>query len=291
MTGASGQLGGHIVRSLRDECSAADILALGHAGECGVSGAATARMDLADLEALPRYLEEFRPTYVLHVGAMTAVGDCYTQPELATRVNTEATGVLAEEADALGARLVFSSTDMVFGGDAAPYSESDSPSPLSHYGRTKAAAECKLAPFERHLVVRIPLMYGFAVTPRRTTFASQVAALRKGEPLRLFTDEYRTPVWLEDAAAALIALARSDVQGVIHVSGPERLSRFEMVERFARRLGIVGARLEPISRLSIDAPEPRPADLSLEGSRFAQLFPASAPGPISRATLAGALGQ
>ena len=102
----------------------------------------------------------------------------------------------------------------------------------------------------------------------------------EGRPLRLFTDEFRTPIWLADAAIALIALARSDQTGIIHVAGPKRLSRYEMVEQVARLLNIPEPQLVPTSRLSTDAPEPRPADLSLDGSRFVTLFPNLAPGPI-----------
>ena len=108
----------------------------------------------------------------------------------------------------------------------------------------------------------------------------QIAALRSGEPLRLFTDEYRTPVWLADAARALIGLARSELTEIIHVTGPERLSRLEMIEQFARLMGVADAKLKTASRLSVDAPEPRPEDLSLDGSRLAQLFPGLGPGPI-----------
>lgn len=277
ITGASGQLGGHIVRQLTQEVAGAKILALAGKGEVGTTGVRVSRVDLADLDALRRCVMDFRPTHIAHVGALTAVGECYARPKAATRINTEATRVLAQAAAHCGARLVFSSTDMVFSGEAAPYRESDSPSPLSHYGRTKVAAERELAGLNYTLTIRLPLMYGFACTQRETTFARQIAALRSGQPLRLFTDEYRTPLWLPDAAAALIALARSDVTGIIHVSGPERLSRFEMVARFAQLLNIRNPRLEPVSRLSIDAAEPRPQDLSLDGSRFVELFPQLAP--------------
>jgi dTDP-4-dehydrorhamnose reductase len=152
---------------------------------------------------------------------------------------------------------------------------------LSHYGKTKAEAERLVLEFPRTLVVRLPLMYGFPKIPRQTTFEQQVAALAARTPLRLFSDEYRTPVALRDAARALLALAGSEMTGIIHVAGPERLSRFEMGQRFAAALGIEDPNLVSVSRLSIDAAEARPADLSLDGSRFNECFPRLAPGPIS----------
>ena len=286
VTGASGQLGGYLLRQLAREVDSSDLLGLTRPGKEVADDTRAARVDLDDSDALRATIAEFRPEFVLHVGAMTSVNDCYAQPEAARRVNVAATRVLAEAMAECGGRLVYTSTDMVFAGDRAPYRESDSPSPLSHYGRTKLDAEQELAEFGRTLTVRLPLMYGFPCTPRETTFVNQIAALRSGEPLRLFTDEYRTPVWLADAARALIGLARSELTGVIHVTGPERLSRFEMIERFVRLVGVADAKLETASRLTVNAPETRPAALSLDGARLARLYSAFVPGPIRAEVLA-----
>lgn len=287
ISGASGQLGGHVLAQLAAETSAPEIMALAGSGPVVDAGVAVQRVDLGDTAALRGCARSFRPTHIVHLGALTAVADAHARPRAAERVNVGATRVLAETAAELRARLVFTSTDMVFDGAAAPYRESDPPTPVSHYGRTKAAAEQALATVERALTVRVPLMYGFSRTPRETTFARQIAALRNNDPLRLFTDEFRTPIWLADAAAAIIALARSDLTGVIHVAGRERLSRFEMVERFAGVLGIAEPNLVATSRLSIASSEPRPADLSLDGTRLVELFPSLAPGPIRAAVFAG----
>lgn len=297
ITGASGQLGGHLLRRLAAEDPQPRILALAGQGSV-LPGVAAARIDLRNRDELKRTALEFRPTHILHVGALTSVTDAYQRPYDARRINTEATGVLVCAAAECAARLVFVSTDMVFDGRQAPYSEIAPTDPPSEYGRSKAAAERLLARCERALVVRVPLMYGFPCTPRPSTFVQQITALRERQPLRLFTDEYRSPVWVADAARALIALARSGLcdgprrpraghDGIIHVAGPERLSRYEMGVRFARLLGIPDPVLEPVSRLSFDAAEPRPADLSLSAERFARLFPELTPGPIRAAVFAG----
>lgn len=286
ITGAGGQLGSHVVRALAAEEDAMLLALVGH-HPTGTPGVVERRVELGDSEALRAAVREFRPTHVLHLGAMTAVGDCHARPADAERINTAATRVLADAAAELGARFVFSSTDMVFDGAHAPYAETDPPRPLSHYGRTKLAAERAIATLPGTLAVRIPLMYGLPCNARETTFAKQLAALRTGKPLRLFTDEFRTPVWLADAARAVIGLARSEVAGLTHVAGPERLSRYELIARCATLLGVSAPQLVPISRLDVAAPEPRPADLSLNGRQFARLFPQLAPGPLRAAALEG----
>lgn len=280
ITGASGQLGSHVVRRLAGEEPPPTLLAVVRHHDIGTANVPTRRLELVDAAAIRACVRDFAPTHILHLAAMTAVGDCHDRPEEAWQVNAAATGVLAEAAGRQRARLVFASTDMVFGGDRAPYRESDPPAPRTHYGRTKLAAEQLLAGCDRALSVRLPLIYGLPLHGRPTTFAQQVAALRSRQPLRLFTDEFRTPVWLADAARALVALARSDVDGVIHLGGPERLSRFELVARAAELLGIAEPALVPISRLEFDSPEPRPADVSLRADRLAELLPDCLPGAM-----------
>lgn len=285
VSGASGQLGSHVVRQLTRDASDEPVCALVGQNTVGTAGVEVQCVDLADASALRRVTRAFRPTHILHLGAMTAVGDCHARPAAAEELNVGATQALAEAATDVHARLVFSSTDMVFDGDHAPYRESDPTRPLSHYGRTKAAAERVLAEFDHTLVVRIPLMYGSPCSTRQTTFSQQVAALHARQPLRLFTDEFRTPVWLADAARALIGLARDDLTGVIHVAGPERLSRYELIARCAALLGIHAPNLVPVSRLEIAAAEPRPADLSLDGAMLARRRPDLQPGPLRAAVV------
>jgi len=280
VTGASGQLGGHLLRQIRQQEPDAQLTALAGRGTVFECGAEVIRIGLEDEQALRACAKSVRPTHILHAGALTSVAQAYAQPEQAARVNTHATRVLAEAAAECDARLVLTSTDMVFDGTNAPYCQTDPPSPISHYGRTKAAAEKILLGFGNVLIVRLPLLYGFPLTDRSTTFWQQVATLRAGRPVALFIDEFRTPISLVDAARALVGLALSEHCGLIHVAGPQRFSRYELIERIARRLSIVRPWLVPVSRLSAQGPEPRPADLSLDGAIFRREFPGLAPGPV-----------
>lgn len=286
ITGASGQLGAWLINRLSQDIAPKRILGLVRREVGETFGHATRIAELTDFDSLRAITADFKPTHVIHTAAMTSAADCYRNPDLATRINTDATAALAESAAALNARFIFISTDMVFAGDRAPYHESDQTNPLSHYGRTKAAAEQRLANLRHTAIVRLPLMYGFPAIPRTTTFQNQIEALKQRKPLRLFADEFRTPIWLRDTAAGVIAVARDTFTGTIHLAGPERLSRFEMVERFAAHLHIDNPQLESVSRTTATDPEPRPADLSLDYKFFIQRFPHLQPNAISAAAFA-----
>jgi dTDP-4-dehydrorhamnose reductase len=271
ITGASGQLGAYLLR--KSKCGAQAVAAWSGSRTGELEGVRLRPVDLADPDAVAAAFREARPTAVIHAGAVSAVSACFRDPEYAHRVNTKGSAVLAELADRAGVRLVLVSTDLVFDGTRGGYREDDAPAPLSIYGRTKAAAEQAVLAFPRHAVVRLSLLFGPSLCGRPSFFDDQLAALRRGTPCRLFEDEWRTPLDLVTAARGLLAVAGSDVTGLLHLGGPERLSRWEMGLRLASFLGTDSSALVPVTRDSARAPEPRPRDTSLDSSRWRELFP------------------
>jgi dTDP-4-dehydrorhamnose reductase len=270
VTGATGQLGAYLVREAVEH--GIDVVAWGHSRPATVAGVAARPVDLADAADVARAFHDARPEVVIHAAAMAAVADCARDPGTADIVNARGTAMLAHLCDAAGTRLVYVSTDLVFDGEAAPYAESAEPNPLSEYGRTKVAGERAVLAFARHAAVRVSLLFGPSKNGRPNFFDSQLAALRAGRTVRLFHDEWRTPLGLAAAARALVAVVQSNVTGLLHVGGPERMSRLEMGQRLATHLGGNSTGIEASGRLSV-AGEPRPRDTSLDSSRWRALFP------------------
>jgi dTDP-4-dehydrorhamnose reductase len=271
ITGASGQLGGYLLRALRDHGGEVVAWSRSRAGE--LFGRVPHPIDLADARAVEAAFDEARPEVVIHAAAMARVSDCHADPEKAHRVNAAATATLAGLAARRGARFVYVSTDLVFGGDRGRYAEADAPSPLSEYGRSKAAGEVAALAVPRAVVARVSLLYGPSLVGRPTFFDEQVAALRGGRPVTLFADEHRSPLDLASAAVALLELAKSGFVGVLHVGGPERISRLEMGQRLAEHLGLAREGIVAMRRDEAPAPEPRPRDVSLDSSRWRHAFP------------------
>jgi dTDP-4-dehydrorhamnose reductase len=232
-------------------------------------------VDLTDYEALRTAFQEARPGIVIHAAALARIADCHRDPERARRVNTLGTHWLADLAAQARARLIQISTDLVFDGAQGHYGEDDPPSPVSVYGRTKADAEPAVLAGSRNAVARLSLLFGPSRQGRRSFFEEQVEALRRGRPVTLFTDEWRTPLGLRAAAAALVDLALSDVTGLLHLGGPQRMSRVEMGQRLAAFLGADASAIQAVERAAVPSAEPRPRDTSLDVSRWRRLFPAS----------------
>jgi dTDP-4-dehydrorhamnose reductase len=290
VTGASGLLGGYLLRELKApsrerERPFAD--ALGSAAPeqkqsvVAWSGAQTGELfgvpfqpvDLADPHAVIAAFDAAAPTLVIHAGAVSTLAAAFSDPARARQVNVLGTTVLTERAARTRARLLFVSTDLVFDGERGGYAEDDSPSPLSVYGRTKAEAEQAVLAHAGNAVVRISLLFGTALGPQPSYLDEQRALLLDGKSFEAFEDEWRTPLDLPTAAEALVAIARSDYADLLHLGGPERLSRLEMAQRLAAFVNCDPALVHPASRLQPQFPEPRPRDTSLNSSRWRSLFP------------------
>ena len=271
VTGASGQLGSYVLRHLAGR--GAEVAAWTGARSGDLFGVPLRPVDLADAGAVADAFREAHPAVVVHAGALARVADCHGDPARAERVNTRGTALLAELAAEAGARLVYVSTDLVFEGERGWYREEDAPAPLSVYGRSKAAAEPAVLAVPRAAVVRVSLLFGPGIGGRPSFFDEQVAALRAGRPLTLFADEWRTPLSLAVASGALLTVADSDFTGLLHLGGPERLSRLEMGQRLAAFLGADPCGIVAVSREQGPAAEPRPRDVALDSSRWRMLFP------------------
>lgn len=210
-------------------------------------------LDLAEWDSIGSASSEARADFVLHAAALASIAACEADPGRADAVNHRASARLA--ASARG-RIVLVSTDLVFDGGAAPYASATPSSSLSEYARSKSRGE-EVVRAAGGLVVRVPLLLGRSFDGRRGATDMIRSAAR---PLRLFTNEHRTPLHVADAARGLVdALLAHSGPGTLHLAGPERVSRFELGRRFLAATGLTGVHLEPA-----ECTDPlRPRDVSL----------------------------
>ncbi len=220
-------------------------------------------------------LDRAAASVVVVAAGFTHVDACEEEPELARAVNCEGPAVLAAQARRSGAQTVYLSTEYVFDGRQGPYDERSPTNPLSVYGTTKLDGETAVQEADpRALVVRTTIVYG--PEEQGKNFAYQLAdRLRRGQRLTVPSDQVSTPTYNRDLAAGIVALVRHGTSGVVHVAGPDRLSR----EAFARALasaadldpelidGVPTAELgqpaaRPLSAGLVSVRAPRPGELA-----------------------------
>ncbi len=229
-------------------------------------------LDLLRPRAAAAAIRDLAPDAIIHAAAVSRGG---LEGEMEA-VNVEGSRTVAATASMIGARLVHLSTDVVHDGSRAPYRDDAPPSPIGLYARTKAAAEAAvIAAAPAVAVVRTSLIYGFdAIDHGTASFADRLAA---GEPVRLFADAVRQPVWVETLAEALLRLLGVDFAGFLNVAGSQVLSRDEFGRRMLDWWDVPGrehAETVRVEDLGLDVPK----DLRLRLDRARQVLGMELPG-------------
>jgi dTDP-4-dehydrorhamnose reductase len=277
VTGASGQVGGELVRSLA---------ALGEVVAPGRS-----ELDLSEEASVRAMVRRVKPRWIVNPGAYTAVDRAESEPELAYAVNMTAVRALGEEAKAIGAAVVHFSTDYVFDGSGtAPYAESDAVNPASVYGASKLAGEQELARSgAAHLIFRTSWVYG---ATGKNFLRTILKAAQERERLRVVADQHGAPTWSRDLARMtahvigrceeqaaggdlLDAVAR--VSGVYHAAGAGETTwhgfAAEAIRQQAERApGIRWAEVDAIATVEYPTPARRPANSRLDCRRLKETF-------------------
>jgi len=227
LTGVNGQLGRELQRTL---APLGQVVAL-----------TRAQLDLSQPDAIRRVVREHRPAIIVNPAAYTAVDKAETEPELAHAINAVAPGVLAEEAQKIGALLVHYSTDYVFDGSKSdPYSEDDRPNPQSVYGRSKLAGEDAVrASGCAHVILRTSWVYGV----HGGNFVKTVLRLAKERSeLRIVADQFGAPTWARRLALCSAEILRqyrenpgdASRHGLFHLTAAGRTNWHGYAEEIVR---------------------------------------------------------
>jgi len=271
--GKGGQVGWELQRSLAPlgELVALDFDSTDHCG------------DFSNLAGLADTVATVRPQLIVNAAAHTAVDKAESEPQLAETLNAAAPGVLAQAAQKLGAALVHYSTDYVFDGSGTQrWKETDVPSPLSVYGRTKLEGEQQvLRHCDRALIFRTSWVYA----ARGGNFAKTMLRLAgEREKLTVIDDQFGAPTGAElladiTAHAARALAADPELAGLYHVAAAGETTwngyaRF-VIEEAARRGVLLKAKpeaVEPVPTSAFPTPARRPHNSRLDTSRFQAAF-------------------
>jgi dTDP-4-dehydrorhamnose reductase len=236
-----------------------------------VRAVARAEADIRDAAAVRGAIREFAPRIVVNAAAFTQVDRCESEEEEAVAVNGTAVGVVAQEAEAAGARLIHLSSDYVFDGEATePYDEAHPTGPRSAYGRSKLEGERQALAHGGSLVVRTSWVFGRG----GANFVDAIAGkIRSGEHrLRVVADQRGAPTWAPFLASALADLGEWGARGIVHYQNRPPVSWYELAGEIARRLEPAGGvEIEPVTTAEFPRPARRPAYSVLSVDRFERL--------------------
>lgn len=272
LLGKNGQVGWELQRSL---APLGELVALDRHLVDGLSG------DLSNLESLRATIRQVKPDVIVNAAAYTAVDKAESETELADRVNGLASGVMAEEAAALGAWLIHYSTDYVFSGQGVtPWQETDAVAPVNHYGASKLGGEqAIIASGCNHLIFRTSWVYG----ARGNNFAKTMLRLAEDrETLSVIADQIGAPTGA-DLIADITALAiqqvhkRPELAGLYHLAAAGEVSWHgyaSLVIDFAKAQGeeLAVTTVNPIETTAYPTPARRPLNSRLNTQKLRDNF-------------------
>ncbi|MDN3514015.1 MAG: NAD(P)-dependent oxidoreductase [Candidatus Brocadia sp.] len=264
VTGASGFLGWNICQTAKGRWEISGTVFSHHVEIAGVN---IVKADLTDFKALKHLFQKIRPDAVIHTAAISDPNFCQIHRTESQKINVDASVNIAALCADYRIPCVFASTDLVFNGLNAPYREEDPVCPVNVYGEQKVLAEEGMIRCNPAVIVcRMALMFGIPGPAAKSFIQPMIRAMGEGQELRLFVDEFRTPVGVKAAVSGLF-LALEKARRLLHLGGIERISRYNFGKLLMETLDIHDARLAPCSQKDVVMAAPRPPDVSLDSTK------------------------
>lgn len=227
--GSNGQLGQDLCQAL-----AADVVPLTHR-----------EIEVADMGSIRSALERCRPDAIVNTAAFHRVDDCESSPGRTFLVNALGARNVAVVAQELGAKLVYISTDYVFGGEpeprTTPYTEFDTAVPSNLYGKSKLSGEnLVLTLCHKHFIVRTSGLFGVAgASGKGGNFVETMLRLaRERDELRVVNDQIFSPTYTRDLAHKIAQLINTEYYGIFHITNRETCPWYEFTKEILRLAGL-----------------------------------------------------
>ncbi len=248
ITGGSGLLGQYLNLELSKNN---DILTLYNKNIVNCTDFKSVHTDITDSQQLEKIFGDFLPNIVIHTASISNPKDAgKLNPKIVYDVNVNATKKIAELCEKYKAKLIYTSTDLVYAGYRGSMLKEDSKLiPISIYAETKLMGEVKIQEtFDNYLILRMALMFGFGLNHSKNHFSQMYEDLKNNKKVKLFYDQFRTPVSLLEAARIINSLCKIEIKGeIINTGGKERLSRVELGEMLCNKANLDKSLIEKIS--------------------------------------------
>ena len=231
ITGGSGLFGQYLNIELSKEN---EILTLfdNNAGNCRDFN--SLKIDITDRESLGKIINIFKPDTIVHTASVSNPQRAASmEPREVYKINVEATKNIAELCNQHKAKLIYTSTDLVYAGyRGSMLNENAKIIPISLYAETKLMGEIKIREiFDNYIILRMALLYGVVLNQSKNHFHQMYNDLKEGKVVKLFYDQFRTPLSLLEAARILNEVCELTIEGeIINFAGKERVSRLELGE-------------------------------------------------------------
>ena len=236
VTGSAGLLGANLMMTLWKMNR--PVSGLYRGARFALPNLETVRIDLCDFEALVSVVVRLRPSWIVHCAAATNVDWCQNHPEETFRDNVAATKNVARAAGMCDARMVYISTDAVYGDGSGPHSETEPARPLNVYAQSKWEGEQAAQNEIGSALILRTTLYGWNAQNKTSLAEWVLSQLRGGKTVPGFVDVMFNPLLANDLAEVIVSLMDRECSGVYNVAGSESCSKFEFATGLAKIFGL-----------------------------------------------------
>ena len=263
ITGSNGLLGQKLVYALAGKRDMEVIATSKGANRISIKDGYTyIPLDITNREEVFSIIQSQRPDCIINTAAMTNVDACENDKPGCDALNVDAVKYLTEACSGTSTHFIHISTDFVFDGEAGPYSEEDTPNPLSYYASSKLESE-KVVMHSglEWAILRTIIIYGVVDDVQRSNLVLWTkSSLEQGKDINVITDQFRSPTLAEDLAEACILAMQKRAKGIYHICGPEEDldSIINLASKVADFFGLDKSHIKPITSASLNQPAKRP---------------------------------
>ena len=217
------------------------------------------QLDITKKNSVRQIIIDFFPDIIINTAAFTNVDKSETEKETAWKINVGGVENIALYSWTIDAQLIHFSTDYIFDGKNGPYNEEDKPNPIGYYGRTKLASENSIhISGTRYSIIRTNVLYGSSKYGRPDFVKWFVDLLKKGERVRIVTDQVGNPTYIDDLVNAVNNIIEFKKEGIFNIGGREMISRYNFALKIAKYFGLDEKLIVPILTKELNQPAARP---------------------------------
>lgn len=229
------------------------------------------KCDITNEKEVYDVVEKENPDVIIHCAAMTNVDLCEDEKKLAYTINGDGTGYLAKAAKNNDVKIIYVSTDFVFDGTRGYYKEDEKTNPLGVYAKSKYDGEKQLQKYcDDWAIARVSVLYGWHKRANFTTWV--IDQLRQKNEINIVTDQINSPTLADNAAEAILEIARQDKNGIFHTAGNDAINRFDFTRKIADAFNLDDSLINPISSENFIQKAPRPKDSSLNVNKVERVL-------------------
>jgi len=268
VTGSAGLVGTQIVKDLLNNNKEVYSCYNNNKPKLGI----LTHLDLSKKDDIINTMNNVNPDVVIHLGAVTDVELCEIDKELAKKINTTATEILALESEKHNSFFLYMSTDYVFDGKVGMKTEKDEPNPINFYGKSKLDGENVLKKITTpNIIVRTSTPFG--VHSKKISFPFWIKKnLELKKEISVLTDQYTSPSYVPNISKMIIEIIERKITGIIHLAGDTKISRYDFAIHIAKitNLNKQFLKLSKMEQMSWEAK--RPIDSSLDVTKAKKIL-------------------